>query len=58
VTRNECLRKAHWPAMRRAPARACYGVTTVARRRREIGFSFLLSRRFESLNLDPWHDKE
>jgi superfamily II DNA/RNA helicase len=26
---------------------------TVARRRREIGFSFLLSRRFESLNLDP-----
>jgi hypothetical protein len=31
---------------------------TVAVRRREIGFSFLLSRRFESLYLDPWQYKE
>jgi ATP-dependent RNA helicase RhlE len=31
----------------------CYREATAADRRREIGFSFLLSRRFESLYLDP-----
>jgi hypothetical protein len=43
----------------RVPAASgCYRDPHGCRWHREIGFSFLLCRRFESLNLEPWQDKE